>query len=711
MKDVYDMKENHNRPEKLAGRRYAISYIRFSTKRQERGNSFERQLIATNNYCKAHDLKLSSDNYYDLGKSAYKEINLLPESGLGFFLHKLEHGEIKNPEQTCLIIESLDRLSRAKLDESIPIFLNILKKGIAIITLSDNQIYIGNTDNNNQTQQLMISLMMLSKAHSESLDKSYRIGEAWKKKKSEARENAKNKADGQPVKALTKMCPFWLIVDDNNEYQEKSECVETIKRIFNLTTGEYTRDEEPQVFDKKTEERSKKKKKVKTDTIEVDYLSLSSIEIAKLLNAESVPIIKSGNRKKTDYWNTSNINKILSNQSLTGVYQPKKLVEVDRERQHPLDESKKVKYKTQVYKDDGKPIPNFYPVIIEKNQFSKAGLYKRARLKGKRGRKGAKFSNLLTNIATCRSCGSNMIHNFKGISKKGKRWVYLQCSLAKSGGDCKYSSLNYDTVEYNLLRFMSSSEFIPVIGDKKTDQKLIEKLSHKVKEIEVKIDEIESLYHAYIQSSIKGFEDINKVKLEELAIEREVFSRQKKELSDELEILISNQLSEKFDRKHFDRLIENISLDSDKLSEEQLYFNRMRTNGIIENLVKAVKIDTERKKLLIIYKDGSGQVISLENKFKSNEKTPLCVNIPKFIFPESMPEDKHKKYNEAVYNACMMVLDNCQEYIAIGKFTPEIKRKLTDKMKDGVSTYLKEIANSENYQFKFNKDNYSFIIS
>jgi len=242
------------RPEKLAGRRYAISYIRFSTKKQERGNSFERQLEATNNYCNKYDLTLSSDNYYDLGKSAYKAINLLPESGLGFFLHKLENGEIEKPEQTCLIIESLDRLSRAKLDESIPIFLNILKTGIAIVTLSDDQIYVGNTDNNSQTQQLMISLMMLSKAHSESLDKSYRIGQAWQKKKAKARKNTQ----GEPTKAITRMCPFWLTVDENNEYQEKPECVDTIKRIFNLTTGEYTKDDEPQIFDKKLKKNLRK---------------------------------------------------------------------------------------------------------------------------------------------------------------------------------------------------------------------------------------------------------------------------------------------------------------------------------------------------------------------------------------------------------------------------------------------------------------------
>lgn len=698
--------QQEKRPEKLAGRRYAISYIRFSTKKQERGNSFERQLEATNVYCDKYNLILSSDNYHDLGKSAYKEINLLPESGLGFFLHKLKSGEIKKPEQTCLIIESLDRLSRAKLDESIPVFMKILKTGIAIITLSDNQIYIGNTDNNSQTQQLMISLMMLSKAHSESLDKSYRIGQAWQKKKAKARKSAQN----EPTKAITRMCPFWLTVDDNNEYQEKPECVETIKRIFNLTTGEYTRDDEPQVFDKKVEEKSKKKSQ-KTDTIEVDHLSLSSIEIAKLLNAESVPIIKSGNRKKTDYWNTSNINKILSNQSLTGVYQPKKLVEVDRERPHPLEEGEIVKYKTQVYKDDGKPISNFYPVIIKESQFSKANLYKRARLKGKRGRKGTKFSNLLTNIATCRSCGSNMIHNFKGVSKKGKRWVYLQCSLAKSGGNCKYSSVNYDIVEYNLLRFMSSSEFSPVIGDKKTDQKTIDNLNKKITEIKLRLDEIEDTYKAYMKMSVKGFEDINKKELEALAEERTILLKQKIELSDELEILVSEQLSENFDRKHFQRLMENINLNNNKLTEEQLYFNRMRTNGIIENLTKAIKVDTERKKLLIIYKDGSGQVIGLSDIFEKELNIPLCVDLPRFVFPESIQGVSQQKYNDAIYNVCMLMLDRCEEAKNKQKFSAKIKKQIEVNLMKAVLEYLTKIAESDGHDFKYDKKNNQFLFT
>jgi len=387
------------------------------------------------------------------------------------------------------------------------------------------------------------------------------------------------------------------------------------------------------------------------------------------------------------------------------------LVEVERERPNPLEEGKIVKYKTQVYEDDGEPIPNFYPVIIEKSQFSKASLYKRARLKGKRGRKGAKFSNLLTNIATCRSCGSNMIHNSKGVSKKGKRWVYLQCSLAKSGGDCKYTSLNYDTVEYNLLRFMSSSEFTPVIGDKKSDQKLIDQLGKKIKEIEVRINDIENLYRAYLESSIKGFEDINKAKLEELAIEREGLLKQKFVFSDELEILISRQLSEKFDRKHFERLIENISLDNQKLSEEQLYFNRMRTNGIIENLTKAVRVDTARKKLLIIYKDGSGQVIGLNDIIEEEPNIPLCINIPKFIFPDSIQGTSQQKYNDAIYNACMLMLDKCEEAIDKENFSLKVKKQIERNLINAVIEYLTKIAKSDGHKFKFDKRNNQFIFN
>lgn len=703
------MLEKPTRPDKLEGKRYAISYIRFSTKRQELGDSYERQLEATNKYCRDYDLILSEDNYNDLGASAYKSINMLPESGLGFFLHQLEQGEIKNPEKTCLIIESLDRLSRAKLDESMPVFMNILKKGIAIVTLSDNQIYVGDADNNSQTNQLMISLMMLSKAHAESLDKSYRIGKAWQKKKREARKNAKEQSGDNPVKALTKMCPFWLTINDSNEYEKKVDYVEIIKRIFDLTTGDYTRESEPDIFGKKEDEHNKKEGLKNNKIIEVDYLSLSSIEIVKLFNAESVPVLKSGNRKKTDYWNTSNINKILTNKALTGVYQPKKLVQVEKERIHPLT-GKTINVKSQVYEKDGKPIKSFYPTVIETNQFLRANLYKRSRLKGKRGRKGNKFANILTNLATCRNCGSNMVHNFKGTSKKGKKWVYLQCSLAKSGGDCQYASVNYETVEYNLLRFMSSSEFSPVIGDKKSDQKRIDKLNKYIKEIDSRLENIKELYKAYVKNTVKGMEDFAEEAMNELSSERGILDEQRLEYSDELEFLIRNQLAEKFDINHFKRLVENIDVNNIKLSDEQIYFNRLRVNGIIENLSQAVKVDTIRKKLLVIYKDGSGQVISLQDKFIESETVPLCVNVPRFVFPDSIQGVKQGKFNDAVYNVCMMVLDRYQEFKANNQLTRQLKQKIAESVRVGVIDYLTEMAELSNCTFSFDKTSYTFFI-
>jgi len=710
------------RPEKLKNRKYAISYIRFSTKKQELGDSFERQLDATNKYCEDYELVLSEDNYNDLGTSAYKSFNLLPEAGLGFFLHKLERGEIKKPKETCLIIESLDRLSRAELSDSMPIFMNIIKKGIAIVTLSDSQIYIRDTKHADQTNQLLISLMMLSKAHAESLDKSYRIGKAWQKKKEKARKEARGKSEAiarnetnvSEVKALTTMCPSWLMVNDNNEYEKKSDYVEVIQRIFDLTTGDYTKDDEPSAYEQRESvfllQKEKGLSKIKDKRkIEVDYLSLSSIEIVKLFNAESVPILKSGKRKKTEYWNTSNINKVLSNKVLTGVYQPKKLVQVEKERVNPLN-GEKITVKVQAYENDGKPIKNFYPEIIKTNQFLKANLYKRAKLKGKRGRKGNKFANLLTNIAKCRSCGSNMIHNFKGISKKGKKWVYLQCSLAKSGGNCKYASVNYETVEYNLLRFMCSSEFSPVIGDKKSEQNEIDKLSKNIKEIDGRLEEIKDLYNVHMKYAVKGMEDFSKETMDELSVEKGSLEKLKLGYSDSLEFLVRNQLSETFDSKHFKKLIESISVDNLNLSDEQIYFNRLRVNGIIENLTKSVRIETEKKKLLILYKDGSGQVISIDKAFENNSDAELCINIPRFIFPEGIPSHPKQLLTEVTNNACMEVLNQCFKLKNEGKYSSLSRRKILDEKINHIKKYLFDTAKSYGYDFRFEKKEYTFYI-
>jgi len=135
------------------------SYVRFSSERQAKGQSLERQKSSIENLVKKiaveHNLEIFEE-YQDFGVSAYKGKNAT-EGALSEFIQHVESGKI--PRGSYLLIESLDRFSRANPMNAVNMFTSLLLKGIVVITGIDNQIYKVSEVNNDTLQQLMFSVM------------------------------------------------------------------------------------------------------------------------------------------------------------------------------------------------------------------------------------------------------------------------------------------------------------------------------------------------------------------------------------------------------------------------------------------------------------------------------------------------------------------------------------------------------------------------
>src|SRR5438874_8702267 len=94
----------------------AFSYIRFSTPEQLKGDSLRRQLDLSAKYAKQHGLVLDEGlTFRDLGVSAFDKSNLGSGGKLRAFLDAVEQGLV--PPGSLLLVESLDRLSRAQVHE------------------------------------------------------------------------------------------------------------------------------------------------------------------------------------------------------------------------------------------------------------------------------------------------------------------------------------------------------------------------------------------------------------------------------------------------------------------------------------------------------------------------------------------------------------------------------------------------------------------
>ena len=176
----------------------AYSYVRFSSPEQAKGDSLRRQLEQTVAYCSENNLTLdTSMSLRDLGLSAFKGDNV-SRGNLGRFLELVESGRIE--KGSVLIIENLDRLSRAQIGDAVHLFMSILRSGVDIVTLTDRRRFSRGSLNN--PIELMLSIMTFYRSHDESAQKSYRAGKTWEQKRKQI-----------DVKALTSRCPAWLTLD------------------------------------------------------------------------------------------------------------------------------------------------------------------------------------------------------------------------------------------------------------------------------------------------------------------------------------------------------------------------------------------------------------------------------------------------------------------------------------------------------------------
>ena len=247
----------------------AYSYIRFSTPEQIKGDSLRRQVELSEVYAEKHGLNLDKSlTIKDLGISAYDSSNI-SKGELGVFLQAVKDKKI--PAGSFLLIESLDRLSRAQVLTALNIFISILEEGIVICTLTDGVQYSKESVGKN-FNELLISLTIMSRAHEESRMKSIRLSAAWKEKRK-----------GLATKKFSAQCPYWMTLDkENNKFEVNQVHVDIVNYIFELAAS-----------------------------------GMGNYSIVKRLNSEGVK-----NFGRADSWSTSSVQVLLNNRAVLGEFQP-----------------------------------------------------------------------------------------------------------------------------------------------------------------------------------------------------------------------------------------------------------------------------------------------------------------------------------------------------------------------------------------------------
>ena len=146
--------------------------MRFSDPRQATGHSSERQMAYAAKWAAEHGLLLDDSlSLRDEGLSAYHQRHV-KFGALGVFLAAVEQGRI--PPGSVLVVEGLDRLSRAEPIQAQAQLAQIINAGITVVTASDGKEYSREKLKANP-MDLVYSLLVMIRAHEESDTKSKRV--------------------------------------------------------------------------------------------------------------------------------------------------------------------------------------------------------------------------------------------------------------------------------------------------------------------------------------------------------------------------------------------------------------------------------------------------------------------------------------------------------------------------------------------------------
>lgn len=355
----------------------AYSYVRFSTAKQELGDSLRRQVAMAEAYCLKHNLNLHPATYRDLGVSAFKRRNL-EKGALAAFIDAVNTGKV--PKGSYLVIEQFDRMSRAETSTALQLLLNLVKAGIKVVTLSDEKVW--DSDSINDTGNLVLAIVYMSRANNESQAKADRLSAIWGRKKKEA-------AAGTARRIVTSECPRWLTPNgDKTGFVPLDERVESIKKVFALRIGGFGITS------------------IVTRANNENWPCPGKPPVQKSGETIEDFALRSG---RTNTWHTSTVGRLLKNRALLGEYQP--------HVNDPNDADKRV--------SKGDPIQGYYPAVLDEETFLRAEAKAN---RGKRfpGRTDAAMRNWLQGLLKC-TCGNSFVRKNKN-SEAQPNYARYYCS-------------------------------------------------------------------------------------------------------------------------------------------------------------------------------------------------------------------------------------------------------------------------------------------
>jgi DNA invertase Pin-like site-specific DNA recombinase len=190
-------------------------YTRVSKQQQTQGHGLSRQLESAKKIISQNDGELIK-HYEDAGASAFKGDHLKAGAQLRTLYDDIQNDHIK--QNSILLVEDLDRLSREELFKAQNELTSILSKDIEVWTFLNGLTKY----NKANPMMLMLAVAKSQLAYDESLKKQDRIKASWIKRKDDLRNG----------KAIRMMNPYWIDYTDTG--YKLNDKAKVIARMFEL---------------------------------------------------------------------------------------------------------------------------------------------------------------------------------------------------------------------------------------------------------------------------------------------------------------------------------------------------------------------------------------------------------------------------------------------------------------------------------------------
>lgn len=207
------------------------SYLRFSDPKQAQGSSIARQAESAARWAQARGLVLDTSlTLHDKGLSAYHQRNV-KKGALGTFLRAVEDGRV--PAGSVLIVESLDRLSRAEPIIAQNLLTSIVMSGITVVTTGESSIEYNRETVKKNPGILFMALGAALRAHEESSTKAARVKDAIRIK-------AAAWIDGNyRGKVAPGADPSWIRYDKVRGFELIPEVAKAVRMVLTYYRGGY----------------------------------------------------------------------------------------------------------------------------------------------------------------------------------------------------------------------------------------------------------------------------------------------------------------------------------------------------------------------------------------------------------------------------------------------------------------------------------------